>query len=89
MPLTFGIQNPTSTNQYWNSVPGIRNLQRRSQNTRLSWVPLHVIPPPPPLYFHRPLLRTDNFWYTCGSWSGSWCYVPLFEELLFTIQSEN
>jgi len=28
------IQNPSSTDKYWNAVPGI-------QNPRLFWIPLH------------------------------------------------
>ena len=44
-----GIPNPTndwnpessSTDKYWNSVPGIRNPQRGIQNPRLSRIPLH------------------------------------------------
>ena len=27
IPLTTGVQNPSSTDKYWNSVPGIRNPQ--------------------------------------------------------------
>ena len=41
IPLTIGIQNPSSTDKYWNPVPGIRNTKREIQNPRLSWIPLH------------------------------------------------
>ena len=41
IPLTIGIQNPSSTDKYWNPVPGIRNPHRRIQNPRLSWISLH------------------------------------------------
>ena len=34
--LTIGTQNPSSTDKYWNPVPGIRNPQRGVQNLRLS-----------------------------------------------------
>ena len=37
--LTIGIQNPSSTDKYWNPVPGIRNPHRGIQNPRLSWIP--------------------------------------------------
>ena len=40
-PITFGIQNPSSTDKYWNPVSGIRNLQRGIQNPGLSQIPLH------------------------------------------------
>ena len=42
IPLTIGIQNPSSTNKDWNPVPGIRNPQRGIQNPRLSWIPLYM-----------------------------------------------
>ena len=32
--ITIGIQNTSSTDKYWNPVPGI-------QNPRQSWIPLH------------------------------------------------
>ena len=41
IPLTIGIQNPSSTDKYWNPVPGIRNPRCGIQNTRLSQIPLH------------------------------------------------
>ena len=41
IPLTIGIQNLSSTEKYWNPVPGIRNPQRGIQNPRLSWISLH------------------------------------------------
>ena len=37
--LTIGIQNPSSTDKYWNPVPGIRNPHRGIQNPGLSWIP--------------------------------------------------
>ena len=40
IPLTIGIQNPSSTDKYWNPVPGIRNPWRWIQNPRLSWIPV-------------------------------------------------
>jgi len=40
IPLTIGIQNPSSTDSNWNPAPGIRNPQRRIQNPGLSWIPL-------------------------------------------------
>ena len=39
--LTIGIQNPSSTDKYWNPVRGIRNPLRGIQNPRLSWISLH------------------------------------------------
>ena len=41
IPLTIVIQNPSSTEKYWNPVPRIRNPQCGIQNPRLSWIPLH------------------------------------------------
>ena len=41
IPLTIVIQNPSSTEKYWNPVPGIQNPQRGIQNPRLSEIPLH------------------------------------------------
>ena len=41
IPLTMGIQNPSSTDKGWDPVPGIRNPRRDIQNPRLSWIPLH------------------------------------------------
>ena len=41
IPLTIGIQNPSSTDKYWNPVPGIRDPRRGVQNSRLSWISLH------------------------------------------------
>ena len=41
IPLTIGTQNPSSTDKYWNPVPGIRNPRRGIQNPRQSWTPLH------------------------------------------------
>ena len=41
IPLTIRIQNLSSTEKYWNPVPGIRNPQRGIQNPRLSWISLH------------------------------------------------
>ena len=38
IPLTIGIHNPSSTDKYWNPVPGIRNPQHGIQNLRLSWI---------------------------------------------------
>ena len=32
IPLTIGIQNPSSTDRYWNPVPGVRNPYRGIQN---------------------------------------------------------
>ena len=40
IPLTIVIQNPSSTDKYWNPVPRIRNLQCGIRNPRLSWIPL-------------------------------------------------
>ena len=38
----YSSRNPeSSTDKYWNPVPGIRNRQRGIQNPRLSWIPLH------------------------------------------------
>ena len=34
--LTIGIQNPSSTDKYWNPVPVIQNPQRGIQNPRLA-----------------------------------------------------
>ena len=39
--LESGIQNPSSTDKYWNPVIVIRNPQRGVQNPRLSWIPSH------------------------------------------------
>ena len=39
--ITIGIQNTSSTDKYWDPVPGIRNPQCRIQNPRESWIPLH------------------------------------------------
>ena len=39
--ITIGIQNTSSTDKYWNPVPGIRNPQCGIQNPRQSWIPLH------------------------------------------------
>ena len=66
IPLTIGIQNPSSTDKYQNPVPGIRNPQCGIQNPRLSWIPfLGAIcacqrktlpaPPPPPSVSSSPL----------------------------------
>ena len=41
IPLTIVIQNPSSTDKYWNPVPRIRNPQCEIRNPRLSWIPLH------------------------------------------------
>ena len=41
IPLTIEIQNPSSTNEDWNLIPGIRNPWRRNHNPRLSWISLH------------------------------------------------
>ena len=38
--LTIGIQNPSSTDKYWNPVPRIRNPRRGIQNPGLSWIPV-------------------------------------------------
>ena len=43
IPLTIGIQDPSSTDKYWNPVTGIRNPRREIQNPRLSWIPLHGV----------------------------------------------
>ena len=43
IPLTIGIQNPSSTVPDWNLVPGIRNPQRGIKNPRMSWIPLHGV----------------------------------------------
>ena len=40
IPLTIEIQIPSSTDKYWNPVPGIRNPQCGIQNPGLSWIPL-------------------------------------------------
>ena len=37
----IGIQISSSTDKYWNPVPGIRNPRCGIQNPRLSWIPLH------------------------------------------------
>ena len=42
IPLTIGIQNPSSTDKDWNPVTGIRNPRRGIQNPRLSWIPLYM-----------------------------------------------
>ena len=42
IPLTIGIQNPSSTDKDWNPVPGIRNPRRGIQNPRLSWISLYM-----------------------------------------------
>ena len=41
IPLTTGIQNPSSSDKYWNQEPGIRNPRCEIQKPRLSWIPLH------------------------------------------------
>ena len=41
MPITIGIQIPSSTKKAWSPVPGIQNPRRGIQNPRLSWIPLH------------------------------------------------
>ena len=41
IPLTIEIQNPSSTDKDWNTVPGIWNQLRGIQNPKLSWIPLH------------------------------------------------
>ena len=43
IPLTIGIQNPSSIDRDWNPVPGIRNPRCLVQNSRLSWIPLHGV----------------------------------------------
>ena len=43
IPLTIGIQNPSSTDKDWNPVPGIWNPQRGIQNPSLSWIPSHEV----------------------------------------------
>ena len=43
IPLTIGIQIPSSTDRDWNPVPGIRNPRYGIQNPRLSWIPLHGV----------------------------------------------
>ena len=40
-PKTIGIEIPSSTDEDWNPVPGIRNPRHWFQNPRLSWNPLH------------------------------------------------
>ena len=45
IPVTIGIQNPSSTDKYWNPVPGVRNPRCGIQNLRLSWIPLHGATP--------------------------------------------
>ena len=40
IPLTIGTQNPSSTDKYWNPVPGNRNPRRGIRNPRQSWTPL-------------------------------------------------
>ena len=37
----YGIQNPSSTDKYWNPVPEIWNRQPGTQNARLSWITSH------------------------------------------------
>ena len=39
--LTIRIQNPRTTEKYWNQVCGIRNPQCGFENPRLSWITLH------------------------------------------------
>ena len=41
IPLTIGIQNPSSTDKYWNPVSGIRNPRCGVHNPRLSWIPFY------------------------------------------------
>jgi len=43
IPRTIGIQIPSSTDRYWNPVPGIRNPRCGIENSRLSWIPLHGV----------------------------------------------
>ena len=38
--LRIAIQNPSSTNKYWNEVLVIRNPRRGIQNLWMSWIPL-------------------------------------------------
>ena len=45
IPVTIGIQNPSSTDKYWNPAPGIRNPQCGIQNPRLPWIPLRGATP--------------------------------------------
>ena len=43
IPLTIGIQNPSSTDKYWNPLPGNPEYikpRRVIQNPILSWIPL-------------------------------------------------
>ena len=43
IPLTIGIQNPSSTDNDWNPVSRIRNPRFGIQNPRLSWILLHEV----------------------------------------------
>ena len=43
IPLTIGIQNPSSTDKDWNPVPSIRNPGRGIQNPTLSWIRLYGV----------------------------------------------
>ena len=54
IPLTIGIQNPSSTDKDWNTVPGIWNPQRGIQNPSLSWIPLHEVNKCSPLKMLQP-----------------------------------
>ena len=68
IPLTIGIQNPSSTDKYWNLVPGIQNPQRGVQNPRLSWIPLGCVQTDAQL----PTLLRQQCWELLGAcWQ--WC----------------
>ena len=41
IPLTTGIQNPSSIDKNRNPVPGIRYPRHGIQNPGLSWIPSH------------------------------------------------
>ena len=41
LEVEFKFQNSSSTDKYWNPVPGIRNPQSGIQNPWLSWIPFH------------------------------------------------
>ena len=50
IPVTYGIQNQSSTDKDWNPVPGIRNPRRGIQNPRLPCIHLHRESSPETIY---------------------------------------
>ena len=63
IPLTIGIQKPSSTEKDSNPVPGIRNPRRGIQKPRLSWIPLHGAK----FCTNHPKLSPVSMWRHTGS----------------------